>query len=102
MNTSEVLYLCRKITGAMYPISCYALDDIFDMYRDKGIITADDVCALEDIGRDLEEVETWLNGIFGTEEGQAFDIWLDISNPDHVRILNESELKTILDDFNKF
>lgn len=99
-EASKILNLCNKIVGAYSDYNCYALDDIFEGYEEVGLITAGDAYPLEDAGVDVEELESELNKIFGTEEGQAFVIWLDISNSNHVRILGEQELLKIYKVFN--
>lgn len=98
-EASKILNLCNKIVGAYSDYNCYALDDIFEGYEEVGLITAGDAYPLEDAGVDMEELENKLNKIFGTEEGQAFVIWLDIFNPDHIRILSEEELLKIYKGF---
>ena len=94
-KASKILSLCNKIDGAFSNYNCYGLDNIFEQYESEGIVTAEDFDPLQNVGVDMEELESELNKIFGTEEGQAFVIWLDISNSNHVRILGEQELLKI-------
>lgn len=95
MNKAKVLDLCKQINGEILKLDPYMADDFFDDYTDCGLITYD-FYALEEMGFNGNAIEDYLDREFGIEENVVEIIWLDVSDRNNVKVVDENRLNQIL------